>query len=205
MIKPSQLRIARHAAQSVLEGLSCLLTLVAAALGGLLGFYATHVALGASSLWGAVIAGVAGLVVGAGADSLIVDPVLRPLFRLTSTAGTSSTATGVASGSSDNVLDRLAQVVRADAAQAAMNASWRLDRGHELLNNDAAAWQGAADGTATFDLGNGAHLKYADSDGQPTFTFATENSDASVIVTSALQLRELVQQHVDRTSATAAA
>ncbi|MFI1035974.1 hypothetical protein [Streptomyces sp. NPDC020951] len=173
------------------NSLTTLFTLTAAAAGGWIAIAAT---VGTDTMWRAAAAGIGGLVAGAGADSQI-----RPLLHaLNDTAPTHDGAdTPTVPSRRADVLDRLTDAICADAAQRAAIDSWILDRGSELPGS-AVEWEGEKDGTARYELAFDAYVLYQPGPVPETaFRFVAPDSDEPIVLTSLLQLQELLQQLAD--------
>ncbi|MGW2826359.1 hypothetical protein ACWC24_36050 [Streptomyces sp. NPDC001443] len=159
---------------------SVLFTLTAAAAGGWVTYAAT---VGADTTWRAAAAGIGGLVAGAG--------------HAVTTAATHHEDEAPTPLSPADVFDRLADAICADAAQRAATDSWTLDHGSELLGS-AVEWEGEKDGTARYELAFDAYVLYQPGPVPETaFRFVAPDSDEPIVLTSLLQLQELLQQLAD--------
>ncbi|WP_331744622.1 hypothetical protein OG762_50435 (plasmid) [Streptomyces sp. NBC_01136] len=160
---------------------SVLFTLASAAAGGWITYAAT---VGADTTWRAAAAGIGGLAVGAG-------------HAVTSAAATHNEDEAPTPLSPVDVFNRLADAICADAAQRAAIDSWILDRGSELLGS-AEEWEGGKDGTARFELAFDAYVLYQPGPApESAFRFLAPDSDEPIVLTSLLQLQELLQQLAD--------
>jgi hypothetical protein len=146
--------------------------------------------------WRAAAAGVVGVAFALWLADFL-KPALRPLrTRPTVQAGPPAT---LADG-----IHRLDAAVADDAAQRAAEDAVPIDFGRMFLA-DADRWQGYRDGTATFFLAPGAHLRYwRDTEtGRDThgvvFTLVTSDIDGPVRVTDLRQLRKLLRGYATRT------
>jgi hypothetical protein len=188
MAQTVNVETARRRVEFLAGSLTVFLTLTAAAAGGWVGYTAT---VGTETAWRAVAAGIGGLVAGAGADSQIIGPVLRPLYALNrgaTAAGDDATAVFVPV----SIFGRLEDAIRVDAADRAASASWNLDRSGELLGA-ADEWEGETDGTARFDLPFNSYVLYQPGPvPETTFRFVAPSSHDQVAVTSLLQLQGLL-------------
>jgi hypothetical protein len=150
--------------------------------------------------WRAVAAGVVGVAFALGLADFL-EPVLRPLRTLavahfTPAAPPATLAEGIS---------RLEEATAADAAHRAATDAYQIDCGQVLLA-DVDRWQGYRDGTATFFLAPGAHLRYwwdtqagEDTPGM-VFTVITSDADTPVRVTDMRQLRRLLEDYATRTA-----
>lgn len=168
----------------------------AAGAGGYLGFCdAPHTW---PTAWRAAAAGVVGVAFALWLADFL-QPALRPLRqRAVVQAGPPAT---LADG-----IHRLDAAVADDAAQRAAEDAVPIDFGRMFLA-DADRWQGYRDGTATFFLAPGAHLRYW-RDIQPggdtpgvVFTLVTADVDDPVRVTDLRQLRRLLEGYATRAAA----
>lgn len=172
---------------------SCGFMLAAAGAGGYLGFCdAPH---NWPTPWRAATAGVVGVAFALWLADFL-QPVLRAVRqRAADQAGPPAT---LADG-----IHRLEAAVADDAAQRAAEDAVPIDFGRMFLA-DVDRWQGYRDGTATFFLAPGAHLRYwRDSEaGQDTpgvvFTLVTSDIDDPVRVTDLRQLRRLLEGYATR-------
>ena len=95
-------------------------------------------------------------------------------------------------------LDRLTDAICADAAQRAATDFWTLDHSSELLGS-AIEWEGEKDGTARYELAFDAYVLYQPGPiPESAFTFVAPDSDEPILLTSLLQLQDLLQQLADR-------
>ncbi|MGW7647296.1 hypothetical protein [Streptomyces bobili] len=191
MVHAVNVETARRCIMFLAGSLTVFLTVMAAAVGGWVGYAAT---VGSESVWRAVAAGISGLVAGAGADSQIVGPLLRPLYALDRTGATAPGEDAPAVFVPVSIFGRLEDAIRVDAADRAAGASWNLDRSGVLLGA-ADEWEGETDGSARFDLPFGSYVLYQPGPGPETvFTIVAPDSHDQVAVTSLLQLQGLLWQ-----------
>lgn len=174
------------------------LLLAAAGAGGYIGFA------DAPHTWPtavrAAVAGIAGVAFAWGLADFLAS--LRRHLRQVTDARAASDAppASLADG-----ISRLEEATAADAAQRAADDAFQIDRGQMLLT-DGDRWQGYRDGTATFFLAPGAHLRYwwdtAAGENTPgmVFTVITSDVDAPVRVTDMRQLRRLLEGYATRTA-----
>ncbi|MGK3110585.1 hypothetical protein [Streptomyces sp. WAC05858] len=207
-------QIARELGSAAVESISTVTTLAAAGIGGWIGYDAAP---DTWDGWQAVVAGIGGIAMALAADEL-VEPVMRPLRRLTNPHSTNLTTPPTSSGATSDGgdrtppmsvrdgIDRVAEAACADAASHAAIDACRIDRGAVLLT-ERDRWQGYSDGTASFYLAPGAHLHYwrdtKDSDHYPRaeYTFVNSADDTPIEVTAMRQLRELLETHANHENA----
>ncbi|MGP4089383.1 hypothetical protein [Streptomyces sp. KR55] len=104
--------------------------------------------------------------------------------------------------STEDLIDRLSEAALDGAAHQAALLSGKVDPAHNLLNN-RKLWVGIDGTSALFPLAEGPHLHYRKNDGEGfathDYTFVvTDTEDEPVPVTSMAQVRDLLEQHVNR-------
>ncbi|MGW5353417.1 hypothetical protein ACWERV_23260 [Streptomyces sp. NPDC004031] len=197
-------RVARGLGASLTELALTSITAASAGLGGYIGFAA------APDSWAtgrrAAVAGIAAVTFAVGLEDLL-DDVVTPLRRLTSTHPTAryGTESVAPPATAYEGLARLRETACADSAHRAALDAYRIDHGRVLLT-DGTRWQGYPDGTAVFYLAPGAYLRcWRDSktdSATPSvvFTFITGRSDNPVGVTDIQQLQGLMADYTAHTA-----
>lgn len=197
--------IATRAGAFVVESLEFIVMAAAAGLGGWVAYRAP----GLPPAWAGASAGAFGLGLAVGVSELL-DPVIAALRALTRTS-TSPAALPYGlhpekkeglPGSTEDLMDRLAEAARSGAAHDAALFSGRVDPAGNLLDQ-STLWTGIDGTSAQFPLADGAYLHYRKNDeGNFTvheYTFvAPSTQDEPVPVTAMDQVRDLLEQHVNR-------
>ncbi|TLS45721.1 hypothetical protein FE633_13215 [Streptomyces montanus] len=196
----------RAIAAIAVEGLDVVLLFTAAGLGGLVGSYLP----GLPSAVSGALTGAFGLALAFGAMELLDSFMgsLRALTRIPPSP--SSSAYGLNTkekeedlpSNTEDLIDRLSEAARDGAAHQAALFSGKVDPAANLLNN-RKLWVGIDGTSALFSLADGAYLHYWKNNGGdfPTheYTFVlTDTEDEPVPVTSMTQVRDLLEQQVNR-------
>ncbi|MGW0730829.1 hypothetical protein [Streptomyces mirabilis] len=185
-------------------GLEFVVLLAVAGIGGWLGYNMP----GSTPTWAAAaFAGIVGLVLAFGASKLL-DSVMSALRALTRTSPSPAHESDTQATEEDlpsnakALIDRLAEAARAGAAHEAALFCGKVDPAYNLLHK-AERWVGIDGTSALFPLTDGAYLHYRKNDGGDRtiheYTFVVqENENEPVPVTSMEQVRDLLEQHVNR-------